>query len=60
MPKKQGGSLGSQSEETKPPKPDKPCHVCGGTDWWWPGDSYVGKKTWICVRCHPCPVEVMK
>lgn len=37
-----------------PPKPDKPCQVCG-SDWYWPGDYYLGKKEWVCQRCHPPP-----
>jgi hypothetical protein len=36
-------------------KPTTPCRVCHSTDWWWPSDSYLGKKEWICGRCHPNP-----
>lgn len=46
--------------EAKPPKPTKPCTICGSTDYYWPGDYYVGPKVWICVRCHPKPGEDKK
>lgn len=41
--------------EIKPPCPDKDCSNCRSNDWYWPDDSYVGKKKWICGKCHPKP-----
>ncbi len=35
-------------------KPERPCHICG-SDWYWPGDYYWGRKQWICGGCHPPP-----
>ena len=36
-----------------PPKPDRPCYVCGANKWWlrrgW------GKPEYVCGVCHPKP-----
>ena len=36
-----------------PPKPDRPCGVCGADDWWLRTAS--GKPEWLCGKCHPNP-----
>lgn len=44
--------------EEYPPKPDKPCPVCGSTDWWYREPSFLGGKgEWVCGHCHPRPNE---
>jgi len=45
--------------EIRPPQPDKGCHSCGSNDWYWPDDSYVGKREWLCSKCHPKPRETV-
>jgi hypothetical protein len=36
-----------------PPKPDKPCFVCGQMKWWL--RKKRGKEEWLCGVCHPNP-----
>jgi len=36
----------------------KRCHNCGGTEFYIPGDYYIGKPKPLCKRCHPPPAEV--
>ncbi len=40
-----------ENEKLTPPKPDRPCWVCGSTEWW------LRDGEWICSRCHPAPRE---
>ncbi len=39
----------------RPPKPDKPCGVCGSDSWWWREPSQWGQGEWLCDFCHPDP-----
>ena len=36
-----------------PPKPDKPCYICGLTEWYL--NKLFGAPVWRCGRCHPDP-----
>ena len=36
-----------------PDKPTEPCVMCGTDSWYWPDDNYMGKKEWVCGKCHP-------
>ena len=39
-------------------KLSKRCHNCGGTEFYMPGDYYMGKPQPLCKRCHPPPEGV--
>lgn len=42
----------NEAEATSPQ--ERPCHVCGGLDWWQrPAEAGGG---WVCGRCHPVRV----
>lgn len=46
---RQNEDIMRKSGKNPPPKPDKPCYVCGSNDWWLRDDE------WLCNRCHPEP-----
>ena len=34
-------------------KPAAPCFNCHTVAWYWPGEYFIGKKRWLCGKCHP-------
>lgn len=39
--------------------PEKPCTMCGSTDWWYRMDH--GPAEWLCGKCHPAdPLTALK
>jgi hypothetical protein len=40
--------------EGMPDYPTKPCHTCGGSEFW---PDFKGKR-FVCARCHPRPQEI--
>lgn len=37
--------------------PEKPCFVCGSTDWWY--QMNVEPNQWLCGHCHPAPHPII-
>ena len=35
------------------PEPDRPCTICGSTEWWYMVSEYG--SGWECGCCHPNP-----
>ena len=46
--------------DTQQPYPDKPCHNCGSTKYWWQQNNWNIKGNWLCSICHPNPEEEFK